>query len=56
MTEEIDYLMTHYYAHYKDGNPDIVPTREQIEQALTNHPDKFIKGLAQRKYVAWQFM
>ena len=36
-----DYLYTHYYSHYR-GKELIVPTHEQIGQALLNHPDKFI--------------
>lgn len=34
------YLMREYYSHCKDKS--IVPTEEQINQALLNHPEKII--------------
>ena len=37
-----DYLMRNYYAHYKGNRLDVVPTREQINQAILNHPEKLI--------------
>ena len=51
-TQIVDYLMNNYYSYYK-GKEDIVPTSEQIEAAVKNHPDKLvivqqgdIKGMA----------
>ena len=34
------YLFDHYYAH--SNRLDLIPTKEQIEQAIKNHPDKLI--------------
>lgn len=34
------YLFDHYYSHC--SRLDLIPTPEQIEQALINHPDKVI--------------
>ena len=36
------YLFEHYYSHYKGNRLDIIPTPEQIEQAIANHPEKII--------------
>lgn len=42
MTEMIKYLMDNYYAHYKGLRDDVIPTSDQLEQALSNHPDKLV--------------
>ena len=34
------YLFDHYYSH--TNRMDIIPTEEQINQAIKNHPDKII--------------
>ena len=36
------YLFDHYYAHLPRNRMDLLPTQEQIDQALSNHPDKVI--------------
>lgn len=36
-----EYILNNYYAHYK-GNDPIIPTKEQIDLALDNHPDKVV--------------
>ena len=36
------YLFDHYYSHYTGNRLDVIPTPEQIEQAIANHPDKAI--------------
>ena len=35
------FLMDNYYARYT-GDKDIVPTKEQIDQAIANYPDKMV--------------
>lgn len=42
MSEIGDYLMTQYYSKYHGPRNDVVPTIEQLEQGITNHPDKFV--------------
>ena len=37
-----DWLMKNYYARYKGNRMDIVPTRQQINQAILSHPEKII--------------
>ena len=34
------YLMEHYYSHCPQQ--ELIPSKEQIEQAVTNHPDKYV--------------
>ena len=34
------YLFDHYYSH--SNRLDLIPTVEQVEQAIKNHPDKMI--------------
>lgn len=41
MRPEIEYLMNNYYAKYK-GDKNIVPTVEQLDSALKNHPEKVV--------------
>jgi len=42
MSDIAEFLITHYYSKYKGERKDIVPTLEQIEQGIANHPDKFV--------------
>lgn len=35
-----EYLMKNYYTHCPDKN--LIPTQEQIDQAVSNHPDKMV--------------
>lgn len=42
MTEIADYLMLHYYAHYKGTRDDIIPSRETLLKGLNNHKDKVV--------------
>ena len=42
MKPEIEYLMNNYYAHYKGNRTDVVPTTEQLDAALRNHPEKVV--------------
>lgn len=35
-----EYLLTHYYAH--TNRLDLIPTKEQINQAILNHPEKIV--------------
>lgn len=37
-----DYLFENYYAHYKGNDDVVVPTVDQVNQAIELHPDKFI--------------
>lgn len=42
------YLFDNYYAH--TNQKDIIPTKEQIDQAVANHPDKLII-IGKRKHI-----
>ncbi len=42
MRELIQYLMDNYYAQYRGTRDDVIPTAEQLEAAINNHPDKII--------------
>jgi hypothetical protein len=42
MSEIADFLMDNYYSKYRGEKAGVVPTLEQLEQSITNHPDKFV--------------
>lgn len=41
MSELCEFIMDKYYSRFM-GNKDLIPLPEQMEQAIINHPDKFI--------------
>lgn len=36
------YLFDHYYSHYTGNRTDIIPTAQEIDQAVKNHPEKVV--------------
>lgn len=42
MTRVAEFLMKNYYGRYRGTRPDIVPTDEQIDNAIKNHAEKFV--------------
>lgn len=42
MSEICDFLIGHYYSKYKGTRTDVVPTIEQLQRGITNHPDKLV--------------
>ena len=42
MTELAQYLMTNYYSKYKGNRLDVVPSLDELEIGLKNHPEKIV--------------
>ena len=42
MNDIADYLMTHYYPHYKGTRLDVIPDMKTLLKGLNNHPDKLM--------------